>query len=234
MRRWAASDRPRILLVARWPQSGVGTHLLANYSALCAAGSRFTFVGPSGEALDRLRAGFDGIDGLGFIGVPVEERRCRLWPAIRALLREGRFGLLHSHGITAAVHAALANLGIGVPHLVTLHKPLRSNQFPGWLGCLKRWVLKRTLQQADAIVTASDDARSNLLEHVPSLRDHADRVVAIADDSQAEQLAALMQSLVGQRAQNLQARSASDGRFGPSLALRASSEIASYESETTT
>jgi hypothetical protein len=200
MRLWsAANHRPRILLVARWPQSGVGAHLLANYSALCAAGFRFTFVGPSGEALDRLRAGFDGIEGLGFIGVPVEERRCRLWPAIRALLREGRFGLLHSHGITAAAHAALANLGIGVPHLVTLHKPLRPNQFPGWLGCLKRWVLKRTLQQADAIVTADEDARANLLEHVPSLRDRAHRVVAVADDSQAEQLAAIVQMLADRK-----------------------------------
>jgi hypothetical protein len=200
MRLWAAaSHRPRILLVARWPQSGVGAHLLANYSALCAAGFRFTFIGPSGEALDRLRTGFDGIEGLGFIGVPVEERRCRLWPAIRALLREGRFGLLHSHGITAAVHAALANLGIGMPHLVTLHKPLRPNQFPGWLGCLKRWVLKRTLQQVDAIVTADDDARANLLEHVPSLRDRAHRVIAVADDNQAEHLAALVQALADRK-----------------------------------
>jgi hypothetical protein len=200
MRRWAtANDRPRILLVARWPQSGVGAHLLANYSALCAAGFRFTFIGPSGEALDRLRAGFDGIEGLGFIGVPVEERRCRLWPAIRTLLREGRFGLLHSHGITAAVHAALANLGIGVPHLVTLHKPLRPNQFPGWLGCLKRWVLKRTLQQADAIVTESDDARANVLQHVPSLCDRAQRVVVVPESNQAEQLAALLQALVDRK-----------------------------------
>jgi hypothetical protein len=234
MRRWAAAkDRPRILLVARWPQGGVGAHLLANYSALCAAGFRFTFIGPSGEAFDRLRAGFDGIEGLGFIGVQVEERRCRLWPAIRALLREGRFGLLHSHGITAAVHAALANLGIGVPHLVTLHKPLRPNQFPGWLGCLKRWVLKRTLQQADMILTENNDARANVLEHVPSLRDRAHRVVTVTDDHHAEHLAALVQALADRKFQNLQARSASDGPMRPSPALRPSSEITFYKSETT-
>ncbi len=196
MRRWAAaSPHPRVLLVARWPIGSVRAHLLAHYSALCAAGYRFTFIGPSGEALDRLRTGFDGIEGLGFIGVPVENRRCRLWPTVRALLRDGKFGLLHSQGITAAVHAALANLGIGVPHLVTLHKPLRPNQFPGWLGCLKRWVLKRTLQQADAIVTANDDARSNLLEHVPSLRDRADRIFIVPDSNSAERLIGILQAL---------------------------------------
>jgi hypothetical protein len=103
--------------------------------------------------------------------------------------------LLHSHGITAAVHSALANLGIGVPHLVTLHKPLRPNQFPGWFGCLKHWMLKRALQQADAIVTAGDDARANLLQHVPSLRDRAHRLFTIAGDIKAERLTALLQSL---------------------------------------
>jgi hypothetical protein len=196
MRRWVAgNERPRILLVARWPVGAIRAHLLANYSALCAAGFRFTFVGPAGAALELLRAGFDGIEGLGFVAAPVEERRCRLWPTIRALLRSGRFGLLHSHGMTAAVHAALANLGVGVPHLVTLHKPLRPNQFPGWFGCLKHWMLKRALQQADAIITASDEARANLIEYVPSLRDHADRLYTLAGDAKAERLMVLLQAL---------------------------------------
>jgi hypothetical protein len=196
MRRWAAaSDRPRILLVARWPIGAIRAHLLANYWALCAAGFRFTFVGPAGESLERLRGDFEGIEGLGFVAAPVEDRRCRLWPTVRTLLRDGRFGLLHSHGITAAVHSALANLGIAVPHLVTLHKPLRPNQFPGWFGCLKHWMLKRALQQADAIVTAGLDARANLLQHVPSLRDRAHRLFPIAGDIKAERLTALLHSL---------------------------------------
>lgn len=196
MRRWStASERPRILLVARWPIGPVRTHLLANYSALYAAGFRFTFVGPACESLDRLRADFDGIGELGFVAAPVEDRRCRLWPTVRTLLRDGRFGLLHSHGITAAAHGALANLGIGVPHLVTMHKPLRPNQFPGWLGSLKQWMLKRALQEVDAIVTASEHARANLLEHVPSLRDRVHRLFTIADDLKAERLTALLQSL---------------------------------------
>lgn len=206
MRRWAsASERPRILLVARWPIGAIRVHLLANYSALCAAGFDFTCVGPAGESLERLRAGFEGIEGTGFVAAPVEGRRCRLWPTIRALLREGRFGLLHSHGITSAVHAALANLGIDVPHLVTLHKPLRPNQFPGWSGCLKQWILKRALQQADAIVTAGEDARTNLLEHVPSLRNRAHHLVAIANDYKAERLTGLLQSLATRTMQGLQA-----------------------------
>src|SRR5262249_32640416 len=127
MTRWHADGgvRPRVLIVARWPVGGIRTHLLANYTALREAGFRFTFVGPADESLDSLRAGFGNIEEAGFVGAPVENRRCRLWPVVRGLLREGRFGLLHSHGVTAAVHAALANLGLGVPHVATLHEPLR-------------------------------------------------------------------------------------------------------------
>ncbi len=181
--------RPRVLVVARWPVGGIRTHLLANYAALHDAGFRFTFVGPADETLNGLRAGFGDIEGAGFIGAPVENRRCRLWPVVRGLLREGRFGLLHAHGVTAAAHTALANLGIGVPHVVTLHEPLRTNQFPGWLGRLKRWTLARALGQADAIVTVSDDARMNLLEHFPSLWSRAERLLTVPNGIHAERYA---------------------------------------------
>lgn len=196
MRRWVAGDeRPRVLLVARWPVGGVRAHLLANYSALCEAGFRFTFVGPAGAALERLRVGFDGIEGLEFLAAPVENQRCRLWPIVQGLLREGRFGIVHSHGLTAAAHASLANLGVGVPHLVTLHETLRPNQFPGWLGCLKRWMLRRALQQADAIVTVGDDARANLLEHIPALRVRTHRLFTVPHGLQTERWTALLQAL---------------------------------------
>jgi glycosyltransferase involved in cell wall biosynthesis len=178
--------RPRVLVVARWPVGGIRTHLHSNYTALSEAGFRFTFVGPDDESLDSLRAGFGEIEGASFIGVPVENRRCRLWPVVRGLLREGRFGLLHSHGATAAAHSSLANLGVGVPHVVTLHEPLRANQFPGWLGPMKRWTMARALAQADAILTVSDDARANLLEHFPSLRPHVDRLLTVPNGIHAE------------------------------------------------
>jgi glycosyltransferase involved in cell wall biosynthesis len=179
-----------VLVVARWPVGGIRTHLLSNYTALREAGFRFTFVGPDDESLDNLRAGFDAIEGTAFIGAPVENRRCRLWPVVRGLLREGRFGLLHSHGVTAAAHAALANLGLGVPHVVTLHEPLRTGQFTGWLGLLKRWTLARALRQADAILTVSDDARANLMDYFPALRSRADRVITLPNGIHAERYTA--------------------------------------------
>lgn len=199
MRRWiGGGEPPRVLLTARWPIRGVRAHLIDNYSALYANGFRFAFVGPDDESLVRLRAGFERREGLAFLGAPVENGRCRLWSVLRGLLRSGGYSLVHSHGLTATAHASLANLGVGLPHVVTLHESLRPHQFPGLLGRLKRWTLTRALLQADAIITASEEARTNLLEHVPALLDRADRLFAAAPDGLgAERLAALLESLAG-------------------------------------
>lgn len=173
------TSKPRVLLVARWPVGGIKSHLLSNYSSLASRGFRFTVVGPADESLEKLRLGFRDIEAASFFGAPVENRRCRLWPVVRALLREEQFDVLHSHGVTAAVHSALANLGVGLPHLITLHEPLRTSQFNGWIGRLKRWALARALGQADAILTVSEDSRTNLLDYFPDLRTESDRVLTV-------------------------------------------------------
>ena len=169
----SGSRRPRVLVVARWPVGGIRTHLLSNYTALVEAGYRLTFVGPADESLESLQAGFGTVADAEYVGVAVEGRRCRLWPTVGNLLRTGRFSFLHSHGVTAAAHATLANLGLGLPHLVTLHEPLGPRQSPGWFGRLKHWILGRILMRADVILTVSADARAELLEQFPNLRQRA-------------------------------------------------------------
>jgi glycosyltransferase involved in cell wall biosynthesis len=165
-----------VLVVARWPVGGIRTHLGYNYPAVAAAGYACTFVGPADGSLDTLRADLGGLPGAEFVGVPVKGRRCRLRAAARTLLRSGAFRLVHSHGLTAAVQVVLANLGLGVPHLATLHEPLRPDQFLGLSGRLKRWLLGRALCRPRALITVSADARANLLEYFPPLRRQADRL----------------------------------------------------------
>jgi glycosyltransferase involved in cell wall biosynthesis len=93
------------------------------------------------------------------------------------LLRSGRFDLVHSHGLTAGVYAAMANWRIGVPHVVTSHDVFRPDQFSGLTGRIKRVVLSRLLGRADAIVSVSNGAQQNLLNYLPSLaRSHCQLV----------------------------------------------------------
>ena len=169
----------RILVVARWPVGGIRTHLLYNYSTVAAAGFGVTMVAPDDASLGALRDALVGIEGAEVVGVPVRWRKCRLWPTERRLLRSGRFNLLHSHGTTAAVHGTLARFGLGIPHVVTLHEPFRATQFGGFFGRIKRWVLGAMLRRADALITVSDDARGNLLEHLPGVRRAESKIMTI-------------------------------------------------------
>jgi glycosyltransferase involved in cell wall biosynthesis len=178
--------RRRVLVVARWPVGGIRTHLKYNYPALTGAGHRCTFVGPADGSLDVLR------DTLGtdyeeeFVNVPVRGRRCRLWRTVRRLLRSGRFDLLHSHGLTAAVHAALGNLGLGVPHLTTVHDPLRPEQFVGLRGRVKRWLMGRIIGRIDRAVCVSEDIRANLRDYLPGLQRGRCRLVLVPNGIDVE------------------------------------------------
>ncbi|HVS37577.1 MAG TPA: glycosyltransferase family 4 protein [Gemmataceae bacterium] len=174
-----ASEVRRALVVVRWPVGGIRTHLLANYPIAAAAGWRFTFVGPADGSLDALRESLQGVPRTEYIGVPVKRRSCSLWPTVRGLVRDGGFDLIHSHGLTAAVHAVAANVGLRIPHVATLHEPLQPCRFSGLLGPFKRWALGRLMRRPDAIVVVSEDARANLLQYFPTLAGRPHRIATI-------------------------------------------------------
>ena len=176
----------RVLVVARWPLGGIRMHLQYNFSALQAAGYHCTFVGPDDGTLDTLRQGLDDIGDADYAAVPVRGRRCRLWSAARRLIREGRYDLLHSHGLTAACHSEMARFGLGIPHVVTMHEPLRPELFSGLFGRLKRWTIGRLLRRTDALITVSEDARENLLSSLPLLRTRQARIVTIPNGIEAD------------------------------------------------
>jgi glycosyltransferase involved in cell wall biosynthesis len=163
-------DQPRrVLVVVRWPVGGIRTHILYNYSDPVFDDYQFTFVGPDDQTFDTFAASLRHLDGAEYVGVPVRGEKCRLWPAVRRLLRTGRFGLLHCHGVTAGAHGALANFGLGVPHLTTVHDVFRPTQFPGFRGRLKRWLLGRVLRRASTLISVTTDVRANLIEYLPAV-----------------------------------------------------------------
>jgi glycosyltransferase involved in cell wall biosynthesis len=154
----------------RWPVGGIRTHILYNYPRAFDEGFRFTFVGPADETFERFASTFTCLPQSEFVGVPVRRRRCRMWPTLRRQLRTGRFDFMHSHGLTAAAHGALAALGAGVPHVTTVHDVLRPEQFPGWRGGLKRWLMGRLLRRVDDFMLPGQDVYDNLVSYLPVLK----------------------------------------------------------------
>jgi len=170
----------RVLAAVRWPLGGIRTYILYNYPALIEAGYRFTFIGPEGPDLRKLRDEAGSWQGAEFIQVPVSGEKCNFRPAVRDLLAQGRFAVIHSHGLKAAVQVVMANAGHGVPHVVTSHGMVRPEiDFPGLLGKVRRMVVGRVLGRADALVAVSNDAYQNHLEAFPRLRSSRCELIAI-------------------------------------------------------
>src|SRR5262249_30617291 len=102
--------------------------------------------------------------------VEVKRRYCPLWSTVRKLLQRGSFDLIHSHGLTAAAHAAFANMWFNIPHVVTSHDVFRPNQTTGCSNRIKLCLLCQLLHSVDAIVSCTKQAQNNLLKQLPAVR----------------------------------------------------------------
>lgn len=175
----APNGQRRVLTVVRWPVGGIRTYLLYNYPHLMEAGYQFTLVGPADDSFRRLRDELRDWDGVEFVEAPKHRRQCLLRATVRRLLKVARFDLIHSQGFIAASQTSMANLGVGLPHVVTSHDVIRPVQFGGALGQVKLHVMGYLLSRADAIVSVSDDAQANLVEHLPYLAHSRCRLLSI-------------------------------------------------------
>jgi glycosyltransferase involved in cell wall biosynthesis len=175
------ADERRVLTVVRYPLGGIRTYLLYNYPHLVQYGYRFTFVGPADSSFRSFREEVVAWPGTEVVEAPSAGPKCNLRRAVAASLREKRFCLIHSQGLTAAVHSVLANLRYRVPHVVTSHDVIRADQFPGMVGRVKRAVLGRVLSRADKIITVSHDAHGNHLEYFPFLKRNPEKLVTIVN-----------------------------------------------------
>jgi glycosyltransferase involved in cell wall biosynthesis len=170
------------LVVVRHPVGGVRTHILYTYPDLLKAGYQFTFVIPRDDYHAPFRADVERWGRVEIVEVPYSDRRQQkpqFRPAVRRLLKQGRFSLIHSHGISAAIPAVFANLGIGLPHVMTSHDVFCHVDFSGIAGRLKLFGLERILHRLDALVAVSEDTRDDHLWHLPGLAKGPCRVVVI-------------------------------------------------------
>jgi glycosyltransferase involved in cell wall biosynthesis len=73
----------------------------------------------------------------------------------------------------------LANVGRGLPHVMTSHDVFCHTRLSGILGWLKFRALEQMLRRLDVLIAVGNDARDDHLAHLPGLRNGPCRVVAI-------------------------------------------------------
>ena len=178
-RRHPGQREKRVLAVVRWPLGGIRTHILYTYPRLVEEGYRFTFVGPDNDSLQSFADSLTHLPGSEYIGVPTRGLKCSLYGTVRSLVRDPRFGLLHSHGMTAATHAVLGNLGRGLPHLMTVHGVFFPDEFAGFRGWVKQRMLAWIVRRIQTVVGVSNDVCQHLREQLPGLARSKVRLMAI-------------------------------------------------------
>ena len=158
----------RVLVVVSNPLGGIRTYLLYNGSLLKKSGYVFTFLAPQGQAFESFKQDTCDWPGVEFVDAPVRNRRSRLRQTVRRYLKGNSLSLIHSQGLRAGTETALANLGISVPHLMTLHDVIvPQNDIPGRFKWLKKRFIGHATSRVDMIIPVSQDCATNHLQHFP-------------------------------------------------------------------
>ncbi len=175
----------KILLVIRWPVSGLRTFICYTYKYFDPSQYDFTILLP--ETPEECQALENGLKHLNptyiklpfYEGFPTFSDHYNFEKEIIKTIIANKFDLIHSHGCTAGVYASLPAYLWRIPHIVTLHELLYDEYFTGKKGGIKQKILSFLLSKPDIIHLVSKDAKTNLLEYLPGLKNKQDKLIPI-------------------------------------------------------
>lgn len=161
-------NRRRIMVVVANPLGGIRTYMLYNYRFLQSVGYQFTFIAPGNDSFRNFQEDVADWNGVEFIEVPVKKRKFSFRGVVRKELRKRRYDLIHSQGLRSGTETCFANLGIGTPHVITLHDVIvKGNDIDGKFQWLKKRIIGWLTSRADVIIPVSHDCAENHLQLFP-------------------------------------------------------------------
>jgi len=162
-------NKKKVLLVVRWQVGGIRTFMRYVYRRFPVEAYHFILIAPDQT---ETRVLLEDLASLHLTYCPVSENPTplELGLAVFRQLSSGKIDLVHSHGFTSGICAAIQSSLFRIPHIMTIHETLNKSQFSGPLGELKRIAMERAFLLIGTIQSVSHDAQSNLLEFFPLLR----------------------------------------------------------------
>lgn len=142
--------------------------------------------------LPEMRVLMDDLCELRVRYVPVERQPApaAFFKNIGQELMRGGYDLVHSHGFTCGIGAALPAFIFGVPHIMTSHETLNVKQFAGLAGHAKKFGMSAALRFLDVVHSVSHDAQQNLLSYFPLLEQGNAKCVVIPSGIDVERFTA--------------------------------------------
>jgi glycosyltransferase involved in cell wall biosynthesis len=185
----AGSEKRKVLLVVRWPVGGIRTFLRYVYRNFDPDRWHFTIIAPE---IDELKVLVDDLSGLDIEYRPIEKKPSAMTflLCIASHLLKNRYDLVHSHGFTSGMCAALPTYLWRIPHLMTSHDVINANQFSGLKGRIKQKGMAVLLRLVNKIHSVSYDAENNLLKYFPELAKRERKCVVIQNGIDVERFLA--------------------------------------------
>lgn len=160
------SRRKRILLVVRWPDGGIRTHIRYFYRLLSPEKYDFAVIGPK-RGLARIREDLS-MHSISCYGAK-SDSTAAFFAATASVFVTQRFDIVHSHGLTSAAAAVPWSRLTATPHLLTAHDVFLPGQFAGPRGTVRRHLVKSVLQSSENIQFVGSDVSDNWKSAFPAI-----------------------------------------------------------------
>ena len=159
-------QKPQVMVIVRWPVGGIRTYIRYILSHPDFQAYRYLLVAPDRQEVHDLVTELDRDIEL----VATQDSTASIANTVARLLFSRPVDLVHSHGFSSGLAAALSARLRGVPHLMTSHDVLQPSQFQGIRGQLKKQALAFNFRLIDCIQSVGHEAQANL-ESMLSLAD---------------------------------------------------------------
>lgn len=172
-----------ILLIVRWPVGGIRSYLRYVYRLFSPDQYRFSLLATPDQALNVIKDDLgERLDKIDVCSASFRQMSTKIFRS----LKSGKYDLVHSHGLSSCVLAAIPAKLAAVPHVVTLHDVFSQELFNRINGRLKHFLINRVLQLADVVYLLGDDPRENLREFFPAVMKRSERIVVIKSGIEIE------------------------------------------------
>ncbi len=178
-------SRKHVLLVVRHPVGGIRTFMRYVYRNFDPKDWKFTIIAPD---LAHMKVLLEDLfmHEIKWVRVADTAPPMEISRIVFARLRDGKYDLVHSHGFTSGMCAAIPAFAMRTPHLMTSHDVINENQFYGIKGRLKRSGMAWLFSLIDKVQSVSNDAQDNLISFFPGLSKKNGKCIVIPNGIETE------------------------------------------------